>query len=429
MFSKSFKILPCRIIAVVLSAALVLTFTPFLEGPASAAASDEGKDGSSTVTEITNNLYSSSDEEVPESTVNSLPKQKMKGAYGDGKSLCDKKSITMKGNTLTVDLSISSKYRSGATRYAFAGLMIDGEVSLFDTPTYGLTDSTDISSMGTGYHSFVFIVVVSNNGGSWEYGGDDNQILYDAKVNTITSKPSYKGKYTVYSKTMYIYPYSNLFSNADGDLYLEYKAKGSKTWKRSSAMNCSAIQLAMQQNWRIKGLKPNKKYYTILRHGQWVTYETDKGGDGKAYFFGGPVLKSTTLKTGKKNKPAVKSAKVKVYGVKYHKIRHPGHYEWFGNVLMWRSAWTEKFYTYKIRVTVKLKKKTGAKGLWISTKFGSKYVKGNKKTYVAKFTPYPNYRVKRPPKGFGKATVKVRSYEKKSWGGYSPIAKKKVKVK
>lgn len=398
MFSKSFKTLPCRIIAVVLSAALVLTFMPFLEGPASAAAE---------VGEQKIAMQSLGAAQATEEIPFTVSKPNSKGI------------VTINGSL--------SKYNVPTLK--FYQLSVDGwTYDTFDTDTIS-NYKLDMKKFDVGYHTISFNYTLN---GTWFKNPETGQEFTHEikKVPTkIYEKPSYKGAYTVYSKSLAIYPYKTLFTNNGGRLYLEYKAKGAKKWKRYGYMTCGAVQLAPEQSWLVKGLKPNKTYYTRLRYGLNVTYELHNGGDGKTYFFGGPVLKSKTLKTGKKNKPAVKSAKVKVYGVKYHKIRHPGHYEWVGNVLVWRSAWTEKFYTYKIRVTVKLKKKTGAKGLWISTRFGSKYVKGNKKTYVAKFTPYPNYRVKRPPKGFGKATVKVRSYENRNWGGYSPIAKKKVKVR
>ena len=74
-------------------------------------------------------------------------------------------------------------------------------------------------------------------------------------------------------------------------------------------------------------------------------------------------------------------------------------------------------------------KKPKSKGVYISCAGYSKYCKGNKKKYTFKFTPYPNYRVKRPPKGLGKVKVYVGSYQSKKWGGFSPFKSKKKKIK
>ena len=90
-----------------------------------------------------------------------------------------------------------------------------------------------------------------------------------------------------------------------------------------------------------------------------------------------------------------------------------------------------RYYTCNLKVTVKLKKKPGTKGLWITLHDGfgqTKWVKGNKKTYTATFKPYPNYFAKKP-KGHYKYKVTVQSGQSKSWGGYSPAWSKNKKLK
>ena len=155
---------------------------------------------------------------------------------------------------------------------------------------------------------------------------------------------------------------------------------------------------------------------TRIRYGQVVTYSTDVAGDGKSYFFGGPVLNTTTIKTGSDTKPAVKSITAKAVNVRYHAVRHYGQYT--GVYL-----YTEKFYTCKIRVTVKLKKKPGTAGMFIN----GKWVKGNKKTYTKTFSPYPNYYFSHP-RGSGKFTVTLRTGQSKKWGGYSPTVSRTKKL-
>ena len=209
-------------------------------------------------------------------------------------------------------------------------------------------------------------------------------------------------------------------ANSSYNLYLEYSSNGGKTWKRSGYMQKSLITLAIDQGFTQGGLKPNKKYKTRLRYGTTAT----KVMDGSTGLLLGPALNTGTKKTGKKTKPPIKSVKVKAIKVKFHKHRVPGHYEWVGNSLIWFKAYTEKYYTCKYKVIVKLKKKPGTKGIWVNGKF----VKGNKKKYTVKFTPYPNYFVKKPPKGLKKVTVKIRSYQSKKYYGFSPMYKKKKKV-
>ena len=92
---------------------------------------------------------------------------------------------------------------------------------------------------------------------------------------------------------------------------MEYKVKGSKTWQRTDYMTANAIKLYTDQNYTIKGLKPNKKYNIRIRYGTYVTYDTGIYGDGKSYFFGGPVLNCGTIMTGKAKAPNIKSINVK----------------------------------------------------------------------------------------------------------------------
>ena len=84
-------------------------------------------------------------------------------------------------------------------------------------------------------------------------------------------------------------------AHQQGKLYMEYKKAGSKTWKRTGYMTANAIKLYTSQNYTISGLKPNTKYNIRIRYGDYVTYDTRFYGDGKSYFFGGPVLKCGTI--------------------------------------------------------------------------------------------------------------------------------------
>jgi hypothetical protein len=224
----------------------------------------------------------------------------------------------------------------------------------------------------------------------------------------------------VYSKVLNFYPYTAGFVNATQPLYLEYKPVKSKKWKRSGYMERDSIKLGNQQGFKIKGLKANTKYNTRIRYG--VKATKFDGSTGTIY---GPTFGTGTYKTGKAKKPAVKSIKIKAVKKKFHKNRVAGHYEWTGYHYIWIKPYTEKYWTCKFKVTVKLKKKPGTKGIVV----GGKYLKGNKKKYTTTVTPYPNYYTKKPPKGLKKVKITVRSYQSKKYGGLSPVKTKKCKIK
>ena len=326
-------------------------------------------------------------------------------------------TITGSNNSVTISGSISSQYTRSPYNYIFGKLFIDG-VELKDF-TYQTSigrqtiSLSNIRNIQTGYHT-AFLQVYNKETGKLV------DLLYKTHIayNGINSQPTYKGRFDVYQKYFYYYPYNMALANQQGKLYMEYKKAGSKTWKRTGYMTANAIKLYTSQNYTISGLKPNTKYNIRIRYGDYVTYDTGIYGDGKSYFFGGPVLKCGTIKTGKAKAPNIKSINVKAVNVRYHKIRHYGAYT--GVYL-----YTEKFYTCRFKVTVRLKQKPGAKGLWIN----GKYVKGNKKVYSTVFSPYPNYYVKKPPRGLKKYSVSICSYQNKSYGGFSRLRTKKVKIK
>ena len=332
--------------------------------------------------------------------------------------------VGMEGSTFTVNGKILDKYKN---TYKFGRLYVDPYITTTSISggTYWNINSTsvnksiDMNQFATGFHTVVLEVKVN---GTTNVGLSLAQRYVPS--NTITDKPTYKGVFEVYSKKLNIYPYNMAGANSSMKLFLEYSSNGGKTWKRSGYMEKNLITLAIDQGFTIKGLKANKKYKTRLRYGEFVTYDTDYFGDGNSYFFGGPALGTGTKKTGKAQKPPIRSVKIKAIKVKFHKHRVPGHYEWVGNSLIWCKAYTEKYYTCKYKVIVKLKKKPGTKGIWVNGKF----LKGNKKKYSVKFTPYPNYFVKKPPKGLKKVTVKIRTYQNKKYYGFSPTYKKKKRI-
>lgn len=312
-------------------------------------------------------------------------------------------NINQSGSTVTVSGTINAPY-------SFYGLFVD--LTLV-APVTGssVNESINMNQFDTGYHTVSLAIIK----------GSDTTImdLIGRKYmssNKIVATPTYYGKFQVYSNYFTYYPYNMALENQQGPLYMEYSSDGGKTWQRTGYMQANMIKLYIEQAYNISGLKAKTKYLTRIRYGTSVTYSTDYAGDGKSYFFGGPPLSTTTIKTGAAKKPPIKSVRAQAVNVKYHQIRHYGRYT--GVYL-----YTERFYTCKVKVTVKLKRKPGTKGMWIN---GS-WLKGNKKTYVKTFAPYPNYYVKHP-RGHYRFSVSVCSGQSGVWGGYSPTWSKSPKL-
>ena len=140
---------------------------------------------------------------------------------------------------------------------------------------------------------------------------------------------------------------------------------------------------------------------------------------GPKDYFKSKFSNTVTVRTGPKKKPAVKS--IKISKAKVKKVWVKPIYNAFGLVVK------KGFYAYKTqyKVTVKFKKKPGVAGIYIHASNDTPlftFVKGNKKTYTATFTT--------GGKRIGKK-MKVSVYTKgnSSYGAYSPVYSKKVKIK
>lgn len=324
-------------------------------------------------------------------------------------------SIKQSGSTVTV--SVKGSLPSG---YSFINLGVDFNPVLDISGKKTGTWKINMNAYETGYHTIVLSLSDGTNAG----------IVGRTKLvsNRITDRPTSNGVFDVYSSYFNYYPYGS-FGNSAGTLYMEYSANGGKTWQRSGYMRYNLITTASAQGYKISGLKPKTTYRTRIRYGEYVTYETDAGGDGRSYFFGGPVLNTTTIKTGSSTKPKIKSVTLTATKVKYHKLKWPGYYNVVGGSVFWHSSYVERFYTAKVKVTVTLKKKPGTNGVFISLLGQTKWKKGNKKKYTVTFTPTYNYWVKNPHSGKYKLTVQVYSGQNKDWGGYSPVVSKNKKVR
>ena len=330
-------------------------------------------------------------------------------------------SIKQSGSIVTVSGSIPDPY-------VLYGLIVDETVITNQVFGSSISQTIDMNAFSTGYHTVVLGVGTRDSAGRLQYA--DYITGYYMVTNKITDQPTYNGRFEVYSTYFNYYPFNIGWANRAGKLYMEYSSDGGKTWSRSGYMTAGGIKLATEEGFEISGLKAKTKYKTRIRYGEYVTYSTKYEGDGKSYFFGGPVLNTTTIRTGAATRPAVKSLTVKATKIKYHKNKVPGHYEWAGTSLIWIGSFTEKYYTCNLKVTVKLKRKPGTRGMWITLHDGfgqTKWVAGNKTTYTATFKPYPNYFAKKP-RGRYKYAITLRTGQSKNWGGYSPAYKRTKKL-
>jgi len=332
--------------------------------------------------------------------------------YGNIPSDACKITLTGNGKTMTIQGTVNSNYCLGEV------VVDEGKdeniVYNFNYATGNIkSPAISLSKFGTGYHTV--IILVYNKSKKYQGALGQGYVPY----NGITAKPTYNGVFKVNSKSFTYYPYNMALSNQTGKLFMEYSANGGKTWKRTGYMQANMIKLYTDQAYSFGGLKANTVYRTRIRYGDYIDYL------GKSYLFLGPVKNTTTFKTGKAKAPKIKSVKIKAIKVKRHKHRVAGHYYWTGYRLIWIGPYTEKYYTCKFKVTIKLKKKPGAKGIWVDGTF----LKGNKKKYTKIITPTYNYYRKKPPKGLKKVKISIKSYQSKSYGGFSPANTKKVKIK
>lgn len=304
--------------------------------------------------------------------------------------------VTRNGATVTIKATVKSPYSSDLK---FRNLVVDNSVvQTFNSSS--ISASINMNNYSVGYHT-IYLQAYSTSLSSYYNTASTSQ------RTDITTAPNYRGVIEVYSNYLVFAPYNMYGGNAAYDLYMEYSPNGGKTWQRSGYMRRNSITLYTQQQYSIGGLAPNTNYAIRIFYGTYVN----------GTFFRGPALNLGVFKTGKAKRPKFKSVTAKAVKVKYHKVKHYGYYT--GVYL-----YTEKFYTYKVKVIVKLKKKPGTAGIWINGKF----CKGNKKKYTATFSPYPNYSSKKP-KGRVKFTVSIASYQNKSYGGYSPLYQKTKKLK
>ena len=273
-----------------------------------------------------------------------------------------------------------------------AAVIIDGNtdtiVKGYDAPGLAISDSISMANYSAlSGHTVTLVYWFSND-------ANDGSFASRAFNLSMYAKPSAKGSIEIYHNHIMYMP------SPDPNL-VNYRLR-LQVLRNGKVVKTSGLMSAVQ-TYKIKGLRPNTRYKIRT----FYYYNGYQGTDT------GKVLNLGTYTTGQKTKPAVKSIKVKAYKVKKKKQKIYGYYT--GLYLGKRT-----YYQYKLKIIVKLKKKPGNK-IWIN---GKKF-KGNRTKYTVNLGTFTSYS---KPKG-KKYTVAMYTYRSPSWGGYSPMYKKVMKVK
>lgn len=375
-----------KMLAIVLSIIICVSFMPFVGGIANAAKAKEFK-------------------------INSMKKAPAVKKLGvNSKIGADSPSV---GKLFTISSPNSNGWVTLKGQlnpnYKFDTLYVDGYYAKY-LGSNSINTSIDMKEYDVGYHTLYMTFKDINNNTVCDNNG--NKVV-DGKTYVPTyiygSPGNGKGRYDVYHKKMFYNNEGNIYKyDTSCDTYIDYKTKGKKykKWNKKYMDSLST--------YTFPGLVPGKKFQTVLFYGKKFTY------DGKDYFFSGKKSVVRTMKAGTK-KMKVKKITVKAYNVRRHPIKYIYRHwtSWYTYRLKTKTV--GYYYTYKLKAIVKLKKKPGAKGIMIN-----KYrMKGNKKRYVKKLGNFSSY--KKPRKTRYK--IFITSYQDKTYGGWSPQIRKNCKVK
>ena len=229
----------------------------------------------------------------------------------------------------------------------------------------------DMKNYSVGYHT---IAVTYKFDGSTAYDNNTGKLIgttFDYVPAYIYNSPSNApGLYDVYHKKFYYNNVNGRYAyDSSCSVQMQHRIRGKKKYGKwiSDGYMTNTI------NYVFPGLKPARKFQTRLYYCKKFTYK------GQEYTFTSGRSAVRTMKAGTK-KMKVKSITVKAYNVKRHPrkliYRHWTSY-W---TYVWRAKTIGYYYTYKLRATVRLKKKPGAKGIMIN----AYRLKGNKKVYTKK---------------------------------------------
>ena len=384
-----------RVLALLMAVMIGVTFMPVLDHGVKAAADKKG------APKIEKNLKKIG------SKVSSY-KKKIGAKFGPGTSESGLFSVSAPNSNgiVTITGNIPEQYRG--VIYSFDSIYVGDDKSQgyyaqgFGDETVNISTSIDMKNYSVGYHT-IYVYFDTAQGKLWDRMEFVKSNICVRPVNAIKN-------YDVYSKRFTYSNYNYYSHDTSCNSYLALRVKGKKKYgKWKTKKNTTQIK-----DYNVKGIKPGKKFQTRLFYTKKVNY---KGVD---YTFKSKYSKIRTMKAGQK-KLKVKSVTVKAYKIKRHTNRQ--YYRYWTSYYTYRYAYFDThYYTYKLKVTVKLKKKPGAKGICLN----SYWLKGNKKVYKKKIgQTFASY--KKPTKQ--KFRVLLFSYQSKKYGGYSNYKKYKKRIR
>ena len=277
---------------------------------------------------------------------------------------------------------------------------ISGESSFSDV-------EIDMKDYGVGMHTLYAKLTNHNDSAYWIY--------YEYGIPTyIYKKPSIKLSEFATTYNHIAYRYSG--SSYEGcSVYYDWKKKGGKWNKLVGPVSTSSGTYTREK----QKLKAAANYTVRTYFGKVVRYSGASilisGADTGKY------SSSKTVKTAGK-KLSIKSVKIsgvsqkkrKVTGWYIGYVRDPYYGTWNRSLIYG----TRNIVTTKFKVTLRLKKKPGTKGIYI----GTHKIKGNKKTYTTTFNLEGKYKGK-------KATFSFNSYQSTKYTSSSPYVRKNIKIK
>lgn len=323
--------------------------------------------------------------------------------------------ITLTPNRSTGILTVTGTISAGSEKFTKLYVIdLIASQTVYTKTLSNVKSFTETINMGS-FDIGAYGIYVDTNKTTAKYYDAAIAEIYDTPVNNASQVETY-AKYLFYAPNRTYYR-----SDYDSGLYVDIKKVGAKSWTSYGPITSTR---------QIKGLKPSTKYQIRAYYGKIVTF------GGKSYFINGREnnkFKTVTVKTGKKKLP-IKKVTVKAVNVKKHVHKRYGPYT---GLYLGKETW----YTYRLKVTVKMKKKPGVKGIYIN----GKKVKGNKKTYSVKFAKTNTifngkHVVKRYKKWWkqddtyklprkSKYKVLIYSYSNKTYKAYSPIQKRTKRIK
>ena len=344
------------------------------------------KDNDATLNPEQENLLNKATEDLVSAQQNEEPGVKTMDAGTQGQFL---QSFTATMNNPARYLNINARFTKNVY---YAAVIIDRNtdtvVRQYNSPGLAINDSISMANYSSpASHTVTLIYWFSDD--KYDYSFADRGFNL-----SMYAKPAVKGSIEFYHNHIMYMP------SPDPNL-VNYRLR-LQVLRNGKVVKTSGL-MSPVQTYKIKGLKPNTKYQVRT----FYYYNGYQGTDT------GQVLNLGTYRTGVAKRPAIKSIKVKAYNVKKKTQRVYGYYT--GLYLGKR-----KYYKYKLKIEVKLKRKPGNK-IWIN---GKKF-KGNRTKYTVYLGTRTSYY---KPKG-KKFTVAMYTYRSPSWGGYSPMYKRVFKIK